>query len=191
MKKIKIEWDTPMKGSIMDVESTHYDAAKGELITVGFLSKNGFTILQRVTLSEADFKAYAVNEMEAFGRPLYAFKKDCEEGFCGNTVECDLQVDQESTYVALRNEGLLDHYNSLCDPLFNEEIPEYWNTWKITKKPLFLSKIVRHNYCCLAKEYYLKLKRVDKVESSEIKPFLSSAAIEKKYIWPLLSIDLI
>lgn len=191
MKKIKIECDTPMKGSIIDVESTHYDATKGELITAGFLSKNGFTILQRVKSSEADFKAYAINEMEAFGRPLYAFKKDCEEGFCGNTIDCDLQVGQEATYIALKNEGLLEHYNSLCDPLFNEEIPEYWNTWKSTKNPLFLSKIMRHNYCCLAKEYYLKLKRVDKVKPSEIKPFLSSAAIEKKYIWPPLNINLV
>ena len=180
-----------MKGSIMDIESTHYDATKGELITVGFLSKNGFTILQRVKSSEADFKAYAAKEMEAFGRPLYAFNKDCEEGFCGNTIDCDLQVGQEATYIALKNEGLLEHYNSLCDPLFNEEIPEYWNTWKITKNPLFLSKIMRHNYCCLAKEYYLKLKRVDKVKPSEIRPFLSSAAIEKIYLWPLLKLNLV
>jgi hypothetical protein len=191
MKKIKIEWNTSMKGSIMDIESTHYDSTKGELITAGVLSKNGFTILQRVKSSEADFKAYAVKEMEAFGRPFYAFKKDCEEGFCGNTIDCDLQVGQEATYIALRNEGLLDHYNSLCDPLFNEEIPEYWNTWKITKNPLFLSKIVRHNYCCLAKEYYLKLKRVDKIEPSQIRRFISSAAIEKKCVWPPLNINLV
>jgi hypothetical protein len=191
MKKVKIEWNTPMKGSIMDIESTHYDATKGELITVGFLSKNGFTILQRVKSSEADFKAYAVNEMEAFDRPLYAFNKDCEEGFCGNTIDCDLQVDQEATYIALRNEGLLDHYNSLCDPLFSEEIPEYWKIWKITKNPILLSKIMRHNYCCLAKEYYLKLKRVDRIEPSQIRRFISSAAIEKKYIWPPLDINLV
>lgn len=190
MKKIKIEWNTPMKGSIMDIESTHYDATKGELITAGFFSKNGFTILQRVKSSEADFKAYAVNEMEAFGRPLYAFKKECEEGFCGNTIDCDLQVGHEATYIALKNEGLLEHYNLLCDPLFNEEIPEFWKAWKITKNPLFLSKIVRHNYCCLAKEYYLKLRRVEKVEPSEITQFLSSAAIEKIYIRPSLSVNL-
>ena len=177
-----------MKGSLMDIESTHYDATKGELITAGFLSKNGFTILQRVKSSKADFKAYTVNEMEAFERPFYAFKKDCEEGFCGRTIDCDLQVGQEATYVALRDEELLDHYNLLCDPLFNEEIPEYWKMWKATKNPILLSKIVRHNYCCLAKEYYLKLKRVDRIESSQIRRFISSAAIEKKYIWPPLGI---
>jgi hypothetical protein len=191
MKKIKIEWNTPMKGSIMDVESTHYDATKGELITAGFLSKNGFTILQRVKLSEADFKAYAVNEMEAFGRPLYAFNKDCEEGFCGNTIDCDLQIGEEAAYMALKNEGLLEHYNSLCDPLFSEEVPEYWKIWKITKNPILLSKIMRHNYCCLAKEYYLKLKRVDRIEPSQIRRFISSAAIEKKYFWAPLNVALV
>jgi len=191
MKKIKIEWNTSMEGSIMDIEATHYDATKGELITAGFLSKNGFTILQRVKSSEADFKAYAVNEMEAFGRPLYAFNKECEEGFCGKTIDCDLQIGEEAAYMALKNEGLLDHYNSLCDPLFNEEIPEYWKIWKITKNPILLSKIIRHNYCCLAKEYYLKLKRVDKVKPSEIAFFLSSAPIEKRHIWPSLNINLL
>lgn len=191
MKKIKIEWNTPMNGSIMDIESTHYDATKGELITAGFLSKNGFTILQRVQSSEAEFKAYMVNEMKELDRPFYAFNKSCEEGFCGSTIDRDLQIGQEATYIALRNEGLLDHYNLLCDPLFNEEIPEYWNTWIITKNPLFLSKIVRHNYCCLAKEYYLKLKRVDKIEPNKIKPFISSAAIEKKCIWPPLNVSLL
>ena len=191
MKKIKIEWNTPMKGSIVDIESTHYDAMKGELITAGFLSKNGFTILQRVKSSEANFKVYVANEMEAFERPLYAFKKECEEGFCGNTIDCDLQIGQEATYIALKNEGLLEHYNSLCDPLFNEEIPEFWKTWKKTKNPLFLSKIMRHNYCCLAKEYYLKLKRVDGIEPSQIRRFISSAAIEKKYIWSPLGINLV
>ena len=191
MKKIKIEWEIPLKGSIMDIESTHYDATKGELITAGFLSKNGFTILQRVKSSEADFKAHVINEMEAFGRPLYAFKKECEEGFCGKTIDCDLQVGEEATYIALRNEGLLEHYNSLSDPLFNEEIPEFWKAWKNTDNPLFLSKIVRHNYCCLAKEYYLKLRRVDKVKPSEIARFLSSAPIEKRHIWPSLDINLV
>ncbi|MGA3291359.1 MAG: hypothetical protein ABSD42_14095 [Candidatus Bathyarchaeia archaeon] len=175
----------------MDIESTHYDATKGELITAGFLSKNGFTILQRVQSSEAEFKAYMVNEMKELDRPFYAFNKSCEEGFCGSTIDRDLQIGQEATYIALRNEGLLDHYNLLCDPLFNEEIPEYWNTWIITKNPLFLSKIVRHNYCCLAKEYYLKLKRVDKIEPNKIKPFISSAAIEKKCIWPPLNVSLL
>lgn len=189
MERIKIEWNTPMKGSIMDIESTHYDATKGELVTAGFLSKNGFTILQRVKSSKIDFRAYVIAEMEAFGRPLYAFNRNCEEGFCGNIIDFDLQVGQEATYIALKNEGLLEHYNSLCDPLFNEEIPEYWKAWKKTKNPLFLSKIVRHNYCCLAKEYYLKVKRVDGIDSSQIGRFLSSAAIEKKYVWPPLNIN--
>jgi hypothetical protein len=191
MKTIKIEWRTPLEGSIVDIESTHYDATKGELITAGFLSKNGFTILQRVKSSEADFKVYVVDTMDAFGRPFYAFQKDCEEGFCGNTIDCDLQVGREAAYIALKNEELLEHYNSLCDPLFNEEIPEFWKAWKETKNPLFLSKIVRHNYCCLAKEYYLKLKRVDRIEPSQIKRFLSSAALEKKCIWPSLNINLL
>jgi len=37
-----------MVGSIIDIESTHYDAVAGELITAGFLSEDGFTIIQRV-----------------------------------------------------------------------------------------------------------------------------------------------
>lgn len=190
MNKIKIEWKIPIIGSVLDVESTHYDASKGELITAGFLSNDGFTILQRMKSNETDFKVHVGKEMEMIRRPLYAFQKECEEGFCGRCIDHDLQLGKEAAYVALKNEGLLEHYNSLCDPLSNDEIPDFWETWKQTQSPLFLSKIVRHNYCCLAKEYYLKLKRVDKFEPNKIIRFLSSAAIEKLYIRPSLKVNI-
>jgi len=191
VKRMLIEWGTSINGAIVDVESTHFDPAEGELITAGFLSKEGFTILQRVESSEADFKAYVAKIIEGFGRPLYAFKKDCEEGFCNVAVDHDLQMRKEASFVALRDEGLLDHYNLLCDPLFGEEIPVYWTAWKKMRNPLFLSKIIRHNYCCLAKEYYLKLKRIDGIDPKQIRTFVSSAAIEKKYVWPTLSVNLV
>jgi len=191
VRKIRIEWKIPMTGSIVDFESTHYDVTKGELITAGFLSRDGFTILQRVESNDTEFKTSVAEEMNTLTRPSYAFNKKFEEGFCGKSIDCDLQLEEESAYSALKDEGLLEHYNSLCDPLFNEEIPEFWKEWKNTKNRLLLSKIVRHNYCCLAKEYYLKLKRIDKSESSRIVPFLSSAPIEKKYIRPSLNIDIV
>jgi hypothetical protein len=122
-------------------------------------------------------------------RPSYAFNKKCEEGFCGKCIDFDLQGEAEAAFFALKDEGLVEHCNSLCDPLFNEEIPEFWSLWKNTRNPLLLSKIVRHNYCCLAKEYYLKLRRMDKIDPKEIRPFLSSAAIERIYIRPALDIN--
>jgi hypothetical protein len=190
VRQIRIDRKMSFDGSIMDIESTHYEAARGELITAGFLSANGFTIFQRVKLNDADFKAKVAEEMEAFRRPLYAFNKKCEEGFCGRNIDFDLQHEREAAYSALKNEGLLEHYNSLCDPLFNEEVPEFWRLWMDTGSLLLLSKIMRHNYCCLAKEYYLKLRRMDKTDPERIVPFLSSAAIEKIYIRPALNINL-
>jgi len=180
-----------MVGSIIDIESTHYDAVAGELITAGFLSEDGFTIIQRVESSDTDFRVSVDKAMTTFKEPMYAFNKKCEEGFCRRRISHDLQLKGEATYIALVDEGLLDLYNSLCDPLFNEEIPHFWGTWSATKNPLFLSKIVRHNYCCLAKEYYLKLKRIDRLQNTNIIPFLSSAPIEKKYIRPALNLDII
>jgi len=182
MKKIQINWKLPLNGTIIDFETTHWDAKKGEIITAGFLTKNGFKIIQRLESSEDEFKKTITDEMKSMTQPWYAFNKRCEEGFCGFDIECDLQEDKESAYIALKNSGLLNHYNSLCDPLFNYEVPRFWDLWKITKDPLLLSKIVRHNYCCLAKEYYLKLKKIDNVSLDEINPFLSSAPIEKLYI---------
>jgi len=128
------------------------------------------------------FKAKVIEEVKTKKKPWYAFNKRFEESFCGLKIDHDLQNDRESAYIALRDEGLLDHYNSLCDPLFNDEIHRFWNAWKSTKDILFISKIGRHNYCCLAKEYYLKLKRIDKLDLNMIRPFLSSAPIEKSSI---------
>jgi hypothetical protein len=190
MKRIEINWRLPIQGSIIDVEATHFDASKGELFTVGFLSRNGFTIFQRVDSAEKAFKKWVSEEMSSFAEPWFAFNKQCEEGFCGRAITEELQVGEESAYGALKNEKLLDHYNTLNDPLFNEEIPLFWEAWRKTGIALFLSKIVRHNYCCLAKEYYLKLRRIDKLEPENIPQLLISAVIEKKYIRPVLNIDI-
>ena len=182
MKKIHINWKLPLIGTIIDFESTHWDAKEGEIITAGFLTKNGFKIMQRLNSNEDDFKKIITEEMKSMVHPWYAFNKSCEEGFCGYDIDLDLQEGRESAYFALEKSGLLNHYNSLCDPLNNFEVPRFWRSWKITKEPLLLSKIVRHNYCCLAKEYYLKLKRIDNVALEEVKPFRSSAPIEIAHI---------
>ena len=106
-----------------------------------------------------------------FAEPWFAFCKQCEEGFCGKSVSKELQFGQESSYGALKDENLLEHYNLLNDPLFNEEIPIFWEAWKKTGNALFISKIVRHNYCCLAKEYYLKLKRFDNLFRTSLRHY--------------------
>lgn len=182
MKKIKIDTTPILEGTIIDIESTHWDSKRGELFTAGFLSREGIVILQRLESTEEDFKKRVTEEIQVKKRPWYAFNKKVEEGFLQNTIDRDLQLEHEAAFVALLKEGLLSHYNSLCDPLFNEEIPRFWGAWKKTKDLVFLSKIVRHNYCCLGKEYYLKLKRIDKLEVPKIAPFRSSAQIEKNYI---------
>jgi len=190
MKEIQIDRSLDLDGTIIDFETTHYDARIGELITAGFLSQNGFIILQRLESTKDDFEKKVIQEMKTKKKPWYAFVKNCEESFCGLEVDCDLQDNRESAYIALKDAGLLEYYNSLCDPLFNEEISEFWDAWKLTKNLIFVSKIVRHNYCCLAKEYYLKLRRRDKLDLNMIGPFLSSAPIEKLYIRKQLGFSL-
>jgi len=64
----------------------------------------------------------------------------------------------------------------------NSEIPRFWRAWQIINDKVFLSKIVRHNYCCLIKEYHLIQKRMCKLDVNKIKRFPSSAQIEKRYI---------
>lgn len=179
----------PRKGTIIDIESTHWDSKRGEMITAGFASGNQIKILQRVDLPESKFRKVVIKELEKVERPMYAFHKEIEEDFLRTPIENELQQNEEAAFGALVNEGLLDRYNSLCDPLFNEEIPLFWEVWKKTRNKIFLSKIVRHNYCCLAKECYLKLKRVDAIDLPEIAVFPSSAQIEKRYIRPQLGIS--
>jgi hypothetical protein len=183
MKKIEVDITPILEGTIIDFETTHWDVKKGELITAGFLSKQGIVTLQRLELTENEFKKRVIEEIQTKRRPWYAFNKEFEEKFLPIVTDKELQQNErESAFGALLEEGLLDHYGLLCDPLFNEEIHRFWNAWKSTKDMILVSKIVRHNYCCLAKEYYLKIKRIDKLGVNEIKPLPSSAQIEKRYI---------
>ena len=183
MKRIEVDIPSILEGTIIDFETTHWDVEKGELITVGFLSKEEIVILQRLELTENEFKKMAIEEIQTKKRPWFAFNKEFEEKFLPITMDKELQQNErESAFGALLDEGLLDHYSLLCDPLFNEEINRFWNAWKSSKDLVFVSKIVRHNYCCLAKEYYLKQKRIDKLDVNQIKPFPSSAQIEKRYL---------
>lgn len=186
MKSIKINSELLLDGTIIDFETTHWDAKKGELITSGFLTKKGFKILQRLNSSKDEFKKATLEEMQSMPKPWYAFSKGFEEDFCGHDIAWELQEGRESAYGALKDSGLLTHYNLLCDPLFNYEVPKFWKLWKITKEPLLLSKIVRHNYCCLSKEYYLKLLRIDKLPIREIKHLINSAPMEKVYFYETL-----
>ena len=99
------------------------------------------------------------------------------------------QIEREAAFGALLNEGLLEYYNALSDPCFNEEIPQFWNAWISTRNLLFISKIVRHNCCCLAKEYYLKQKRMDKLEPRKIQLLSCSAQLEKNFIRQQLGLN--
>jgi hypothetical protein len=169
MRRIEVNTPSVLEGTIIDFETTHWDVKKGELITAGFLSKEGILILQRLDLAERKFKKMVTAEIQTKTRPWYGFNKEFEEGFLPIAMDKELQQNErESAFGALLDEGLLDHYGLLCDPLFNEETNRFWNAWKSTKDLVFVSKIVRHNYCCLAKEYYLKQKRIDKLDVNQI-----------------------
>jgi hypothetical protein len=183
MRRIEMDVAKPIEGTIIDFETTHWDVEKGELITAGFLSKDGIVILQRLELTENEFKKRASVEIQTKRRPWFAFNKEFEEKFLPITIDRELQQNNhEAAFGALVDEKLLDHYGLLCDPLFNEEIPRFWNAWKSTKDMVLISKIIRHNYCCLAKEHYLKQKRIDKLYVTQIDLFPSSAQIEKNFI---------
>jgi len=182
MRRIQVDCLPTLDGTIMDFETTHLDVNKGELITAGFLSQDGIVILQRLAMPQDEFDKIVKNETKNKMKPWYAFNKRFEESFCQLEIEHDLQVEHEAAFMALKNEDLLDHYNSLCDPIFNEEIESFWNAWKKTENLVFISKIVRHNYCCLTKEYYLKLRRINELPPNQIGIFPSSALIEKRYI---------
>jgi hypothetical protein len=183
MKTIKIPLKlTNLEGTIIDIETTQLDAEKGELITAGLLTSEGMTILQRLEATEANFKKAVAKELKAAKKPWYAFKKDMEEQFLSVKIENDLQLGTEASFGSLLRGGLLDHYNALCDPCFSDEIPQFWDAWNATKNLLFISKIVRHNCCCLAKEYYLKQKWQDKIGPKKIERLPCSAQLEKKQI---------
>ena len=70
MKKIQINWKLPLNGTIIDFETTHWDAKKGEIITAGFLTKNGFEIIQRLESGEEEFKKTITDEMMSLTKPV-------------------------------------------------------------------------------------------------------------------------
>ncbi len=124
----------PFKGTIIDFETTHWDAEKGELLTAGFLSRDEIVILQRFEQAENTFKRSVIEEVQTKTRPWFAFNKKFEEAFVPMNIDIELQrIEREAAFRALLDEGLLNHYDLLCDPLFNGEIPRFWNLWKSTK----------------------------------------------------------
>ena len=77
-------------------------------------------------MTENEFKKSVIEEIQTKKRPWYAFNKEFEEKFLQISVDNELQQkERESAFGALLEEGLLDNYNLLCDPLFNEEIPNF------------------------------------------------------------------
>jgi hypothetical protein len=183
MKIIKVPLKlTKLDGTIIDIETTQLTPDKGELITAGLLSSEGITIIQRLDSSEANFKKAILKEVRATKKPWYAFKKEMEEQFLSVKIENELQLGTEASFGSLLRGGLLEHYNALCDPCFSDEIPQFWEAWNATKNLLFVSKIVRHNCCCLSKEYYLKQKWKDRVGPKSIERLPCSAQLEKKQI---------
>jgi len=189
LQKIQINLRIVLDGTIIDFETTHWDINLGELITAGFLSDKGIVIYQRINSTEEEFKKILTSEIRNRKRPWCAFNKGFEEKFLQISIDNDLQQhERESAFGALLNENLLDHYSALDDPCFNDEIKSFWEAYRATKDLVFLSKIIRHNYCCLVKEYYLNLRREKGFDPSEITPFPSSAKIEKKFIRKQLGI---
>lgn len=113
-----------------------------------------------------------------------------EERFLSVQIENELQLGTEAAFGSLLRGGLLEQYNQLCDPCFSDEVPHLWNAWKATKDLLLISKIVRHNCCCLAKEYYLKQKWKDRISTKKIEQLPCSAQLEKKSIRKQLGLTL-
>ena len=146
------------------------------------------SILSHACFCES-FKKAVSKELKLSKKPWYAFKKDVEERFLSVEIENELQLGTEAAFGSLLRGGLFSHYNELCDPCFGEEIPPFWDAWKSTKKLLFVSKIVRHNCCCLAKEYYLKQKWKDRIGPKKIERLLCSAQLEKKLIRKQLGVS--
>ena len=171
-----------IKGCVVDVETTGLTARIGELITCGILRDSGLSVIQRTEESNSEFTKYVNVTLAELERPLYAFNKAFEEGFCHVPISCNLQFYEESTYYALKRDGLLSLYNLLGDPLRGAEVPVFWSAYMSLHEPIFLSKIIRHNYCCLVKEYYLKLVRFDGVDVGQVEPLINSAIIEAKWI---------
>jgi len=174
-------------GSIVDVETTDILPEHAEMVTFGYLSGNRLGVFQR-TGGLSEFERSVKDFTKSLDTPLYAFSRGFEESFLDVKVNVDLQNGLESSFAALKTEGLVSLYNRLNDPLINNEVPSYWEAYKTLRNPVFLSKIVRHNYCCLCKEYYLKLRRIDGLKVSEIRSFVSSAIFEAKWIKPKLDV---
>lgn len=69
MKRIEVDVVPILEGTILDFETTHWDVKKGELITAGFLSNDGVVVLQRLGLTEDEFKKRVIEEIQTKRRP--------------------------------------------------------------------------------------------------------------------------
>jgi len=180
MKLIEIRHPNTLNinGTVIDLETTGL-GPEDEIVTAGFLNKDGIFILQRTHSNAVQFKEGILKLIKKFERPFYAFNKEFEEGFLGINFDGELQKQEmEPAFAALKSEELLEMYNRLSDPLDGEEVTRFWNLWTKTKEPALLVKIAQHNYCCLVKELMLMLKRVENVSLDNMPYFTPSNALK-------------
>jgi len=145
-----------VRGTVVDIETTGLPEEGAEVITLGTVSGNQVTILQKTF--ERDFLKITLAQLAKMPRPFFAFNKAFEEAMLGIHIDGELQVEAyEKKSRAIAVAQLHDPYNG-----YGIEVIDAWNRFRESQNLQHLHEIMEHNESDLLLETCLLVVRHSK-----------------------------
>jgi len=145
-----------VRGTVVDIETTGLPEEGAEVITLGIVSGDQMTILQKTF--ERDFLKIALEELVKMPRPFFAFNKVFEEATLGIHIDGELQAEAyEKKSRAIAVAKLHDPYNG-----HGIRVIDAWNRFRQSQNLEHLHEIMEHNESDLLLETCLLVVRHSK-----------------------------
>ena len=155
------------KGTLTDIETTGLNEKRDEIITLGFISGNRLSVIQRNVKSKEPFYREIRSVLSKLPRPFYAYNASFEEGFFKTQLGLRVKmVDIMKPWREMANHKTrkwpkLDELVSEPEMYFDvtrisaRDIPSLWDAFLSNKDDRLLEIPLRHNRADLLRELYL------------------------------------
>jgi uncharacterized protein YprB with RNaseH-like and TPR domain len=154
-------------GTLMDIETTGLDENRHEIITLGFISGNQLSVIQRKVRQKTPFYREIRDVLGRLRRPFYAYNSDFEEKFIKTQLGLRVKLlDLMKPWREMANHRKikwpkLDELVSEPEMYFDitrisaSDIPSLWDAYLSSGNEKLLQMPLRHNRADLLKELYL------------------------------------
>jgi len=155
------------QGTLIDIETTGLDEERDEIITLGFISGNRLSVIQRKVKDKQPFYSEIKSTLSKISRPFYAYNCEFEEKFFRRQLGMQLKgTDLMEPWKILAERRMikwpkLDELVSEPEMYFRTtrisagDIPSLWNAFLTSGDEKSLEMIMTHNKADLLRELYL------------------------------------